>query len=404
MTNQPMAVILAAGEGSRMRPLTATRPKVMLPVAGKPMLEHLVIECREAGVSDFILVVGYREEQVRDRFGDGTTWGIRIRYVSQRRPAGTADALRQASPLLAGPFLLLNGDILMRADDIAPLYRAGTTMLSLVELADVSDKGVVELVGERIVRLHEKSANPPTHLANAGAYYFTPDVFPALQGTQRSPRGEFEITDTIQAMIDAGVPVGFRFVTTWRELGYPWDLLSANEQLMIDLESKNHGVVEAGAVIKGAVVIGKGSIIHSGSYIVGPVIIGQDCDVGPNCFIRPATTIGDRCHVGTGVEIKNSIIMGGTFVPHLSYVGDSVIGENCNLGAGTQIANLRLDNANIRVNGRDTGRLKLGAIIGDGVSTGINSSINPGTIIGSGAVIGPGALASGLIAAGARVF
>ena len=292
MTNQPMAVILAAGEGSRMRPLTATRPKVMLPVAGKPMLEHLIIQCREAGVSDFILVVGYREEQVRDHFGDGTKWGIRIRYVSQRRPAGTADALRQASPLLAGPFLLLNGDILMRADDIAPLFRAETTMLSLVELADVSDKGVVELYGEHIVRLHEKSANPPTHLANAGAYYFTPEVFQALEGMQLSPRGEFEITDTIQAMIDAGLPVGFRFVTTWRELGYPWDLLSANEQLMIDLESKNHGVVEAGAVIKGAVVIGKGSIIHSGSYIVGPVIIGQDCDVGPTASsVQPQQSV-----------------------------------------------------------------------------------------------------------------
>ncbi len=387
-----------------MRPLTENRPKVMLPVAGKPMLEYLIIECRSAGLTDFILIVGYHDEQVRGHFGDGTKLGIRIRYAFQRQPAGTADALRQALPFLSGPFLLLNGDILLRSSDIAPLCRAQSTTLSLIELADVSGKGVVELDGERIVRLHEKTLNPPTRLANAGVYYFTPDVFPALECMRRSSRGEFEITDTIQAMIDAGVPVGYRFVSTWRELGYPWDLLSANEDMMIDLEPRNDGIVEDGAALKGPVVIGKGSIVRSGSYIVGPVLIGEDCDIGPNCFIRPATSLGDHCHIGAGVEVKNSIIMAGTFIPHLSYIGDSVIGENCNFGAGTQVANLRFDKANVRVGDRDTGRLKLGAILGDGVSTGINSSVNPGTLIGSGAVIGPGAVALGIITAGARVF
>ncbi|MEN8615357.1 bifunctional sugar-1-phosphate nucleotidylyltransferase/acetyltransferase [Dehalogenimonas sp. THU2] len=397
-------VIMAAGEGSRMRPLTETRPKVMLPVVGKPMLEHLVEGCREAGYSDLIIITGYYGEKVREYFGDGGALGVRIRYVSQRRAQGTADALKQAVPLLDGPFMLLNGDIMLRAGDISLLGASQATTLSLTQPASVEGMGVVELEGERVVRLHEKSANPPTCLANAGAYYFTTDIFAALERTTRSPRGEFEITDTIQLLIDGGVPVLHRFLTSWRDIGYPWELLAANEELSAKTTSQIDGVVEPGVVIKGAIAIGEGSTVRSGSYITGPAVIGKHCDIGPNCYIRPFTSIGDHCHIGAGVEIKNSIIMAGTKVPHLSYVGDSVIGENCNLGAGTQVANLRFDRRNVQILGRDSGRHKLGVIMGDGVSTGVNACINPGTVIGSYALIGPGAVVSGRVAAGARVF
>ena len=157
-------------------------------------------------------------------------------------------------------------------------------------------------------------------------------------------------------------------------------------------------------MLKGAVSIGKGTIVRSGTYIVGPVIIGSNCDIGPNCFIRASTAIGDNCHIGAAVEVKNSIIMSGSKVPHLNYVGDSVIGENCNLGAGTKVANLKLDKRNIFIDGKDTGRRKLGAIIGDNVQTGINSSINVGTLIGNNSFIGPGALAHGIISPGSKIF
>jgi NDP-sugar pyrophosphorylase family protein len=162
--------------------------------------------------------------------------------------------------------------------------------------------------------------------------------------------------------------------------------------------------VEEYVVLKGAVDIGKGTVIRSGAYIVGPVIIGEDCDIGPNCFIRPTTAIGNSCHIGAAVEVKNSIIMNGTKIPHQNYVGDSVIGEGCNLGAGTKIANLRLDKRNIQAAGMDTGRRKLGAIIGDGVEIGIIASINVGTIIGNNALIGPGAVVSGVVLPGSKLF
>jgi len=144
--------------------------------------------------------------------------------------------------------------------------------------------------------------------------------------------------------------------------------------------------------------------VRSGSYIVGPVVIGQDCAIGPNCYIRPHTSIGDGCHIGAAVEVKNSIIMNNSDAPHHNYVGDSIIGEGCNLGAGTKIANLRLDEQDITVAGRNTSRRKLGVIMGDNVKTGINACINVGCMIGNDAKIGPGAIAHGIISPGSKIF
>ncbi len=205
-------------------------------------------------------------------------------------------------------------------------------------------------------------------------------------------------------MIDMDYNIGYQPISHWLDLSYPWDLLSANESLLAGLKPENLGKVEENVVIKGTVVIGENTVVRSGSYLVGPVVIGAGCDIGPNCYIRPATAIGDGCRIGAAVEIKNSIIMKNCKVPHHNYIGDSVIGEDCNLGSGTKIANLRLDKKDIIVAGIASQRRKLGAILGDGVETGINTSINVGTIIGNNAFIGPGAVASGVIAPNSRIF
>ena len=198
------------------------------------------------------------------------------------------------------------------------------------------------------------------------------------------------------------------YLKKWKDIIYPWNLLEANEEILNSIERKIDGMVEENVTIKGEVVVGKGSIIMNGSYIEGPAVIGKNCKIGPNCYIRPYTSIRDNCHIGNASEIKNSIIMDNSNVPHQNYVGDSVIGQNCNLGAGTKIANLRMDKKNIKVflNGKkiDTKRRKLGAIIGDNVQTGINAMINVGTIIGNDVFIGPGAIARGEIKPNARVM
>jgi UDP-N-acetylglucosamine diphosphorylase/glucosamine-1-phosphate N-acetyltransferase len=398
------AVILAAGEGCRMQPLTYTRPKVMLPLANKPILEHLVGELKKSGISDFIFIVGYHDEKIRNYFGDGTKWAVNIQYCNQKKQLGTADALKMVSGLINDNFIMANGDVIIDHRDIQNLISYDQNMMSIIELPDVSGLGVVECQNGQVTRIYEKSTDPPSRLANAGIYLFTRDIFNAIELTPKSPRGEYEITDSIQILIDSGKKIGVLNINKWYDLSYPWDMLNTQEKMMATQAPINRAEIESNVVIKNSVTAGEGTIIRSGSYIVGPVTIGQNCDIGPNCYIRPSTAIGDNCHIGASVELKNSIVMSGTKIPHLNYVGDSVIGENCNLGAGTKIANLKLDKKNIVINSVNTQRRKLGAIIGDNVEVGINTSINVGTLIGNNTFIGPGARVHGIIAPGSKVF
>jgi UDP-N-acetylglucosamine diphosphorylase/glucosamine-1-phosphate N-acetyltransferase len=398
------AVVLAAGEGKRMHPLTLTRPKVMLPIANKPILEYLLGEMKLAGISDFIFIVGYRDEQIRNYFGTGAKWGVRIQYRNQRKQMGTSDALLTVEDLINENFLLANGDNIIDHEDIKYLINNTRNTLSIIELQDVAGLGVVQLTGDRITKLIEKAEKPPSNMANAGLYMFTPDIFQAIKMNIKSPRGEYELPDSIQIMINSGQEVYYQIISSWKDFSYPWNLLTANEEIMSTLQAQNSGDIENNVIMKGMVSVGKGTIIKAGSYIVGPVVIGENCEIGPNCYIRPSTAIGDNCHVGAGVEVKNSIVMTGSKIPHLSYVGDSIIGEKCNLGAGTKIANLKLDKQNIIVNGIDTKRRKLGAILGDRVETGINASINVGTMIGNDCFIGPGALVYGTISPNSKIF
>jgi len=391
------AIIIAAGEGNRMRPLTYTRPKVMLPLANRPIIEHLLIEASKAGIGEFIFITGYHDEQVRDYFGGGDKWGVRIEYCTQRKQLGTADALKMAQELVDGNFVMINGDIIVSRKDIKRLAGKSNNTMSIIEVEDTRDLGIIEVSQNKVIRLHEKTEKPPSHMANAGLYLFTPDIFNAISQTPKSPRGEYEITNSLQLMIDKGYPVAYQKISYWLDLSYPWDLLPANESLLANIESQNLGEIEDNVVMKGVISVGKGTVVKSGSYIVGPVVIGEDCEIGPNCYIRPHSAIGDNCHLGSAVEVKNSIIMRGSKIPHHNYIGDSIIGEECNLGAGTKIANLRLDKKDIIVSDIDTKRRKLGAIIGDRVETGINVSINVGSLIGNNTYIGPAVSVSGMI-------
>lgn len=386
-----------------MRPLTLSRPKVMLPIVNKPILEHLLIEAREAGIGEFIFIVGYCDEQVRSYFGNGDEWGVNITYCEQRKQLGTADAIKMVERRLDGNFVVMNGDVIIGKDDIARLLNNSGTTLSMIEVEDSLGLGMVELKEGRVVRIYEKTRKPPTSMANTGLYMFTPEIFSVISRTAKSPRGEYEITGSVQLLLEAGCDISYQEIKSWFNLTYPWDLLTANESLLARVEPQNLGRVEDNVVLNGPITVGRNTVIRSGSYIIGPVIIGDDCDIGPNCHIRPATSIGDGCHIGAAVEVKNSIIMRGSKIPHHNYVGDSVIGEQCNFGAGTKIANLRLDKKNIRAAGIDTGRRKLGAIIGDHVETGINASINVGSVIGNNAFIGPGAVVNGVILPNSRI-
>jgi bifunctional UDP-N-acetylglucosamine pyrophosphorylase/glucosamine-1-phosphate N-acetyltransferase len=235
----------------------------------------------------------------------------------------------------------------------------------------------------RVKRLVEKPKEVFSTLANIGVYKFTPRVFEILRETPLSERGEIEITSAIQTLADEGEFCVVPAEGYWLPIGYPWHLLDVNKFLLeTTLRNDIRGEVAEGASINGTVSIGQGTVVRPGVYIEGPVIIGDECEIGPNCYIRPATSIGNGCKVGQGCEVKNSILMDGAKVPHLSYVGDSVLGARANLGCGTVVANYRHDSGNHKsvIKGElvDTGRRKFGVILGDDVHTGINTSLYPG--------------------------
>lgn len=375
------AVVFAAGKSTRTYPLTLTRPKPLLPIANKPILAHQLDALPDA-VDTAVLVVGYRHEMIRAAFG-AEYRGRKLVYVEQVEQKGTGHALLQCARLIEEPFMAFNGDDLYAAEDFARLaLQRQAALVKTVE--DPRRYGIYEVTAEnKVVRLVEKPEEVFSNLANIGAYKFTPEVFDVLAHTAPSGRGEIEITCAIQTLADRG---DFRVVVAerhWLPIGYPWDLLDANLYMLDNyMPGEIHGEVSPAAHVNGPLYVGKGSVVRPGVYIEGPVMIGEGCTVGPNCYLRPGTVLGRGCKVGQGCEIKNSILMDGAAVPHLSYVGDSVIGEKANLGCGTVTANFRHDGKNHRsqVKGElvDTGRRKLGAIIGDGVHTGIHTAIYPG--------------------------
>jgi len=404
--------ILAAGEGVRMRPLTSNIPKPLLSVAGRPFLEHNIDALKGAGIKDIILLIGWKANRIREHFGDGSSFGVRIEYVEQKERLGTAHAISMIKDKVDSPFFCLYGDVVLTHESVKGLVehhrKVKGSVMALTSVPDPRRYGCIKVQDGVVVDIMEKPEVPEGNLVNAGAYVLEPAIFDAIAETKKSVRGEYEITDSFRIMMAKSHLYTHLLTGEWMDVARPWDLLEANRILMEGLETRIEGTVSDKATIVGDVEIGKGSEVLAGSYIVGPAIIGKDCVIGPNAYIRPSTSIGDGCKIGNSVEIKNSIIMDGTKVPHLSYVGDSVIGERCNLGAGTKIANLRLDEKEVMVvvDGKKTGsgRRKLGAIIGDDVKTGINATIDVGTIIGEGSFIGMGALAKGTIAPGSKVF
>lgn len=398
------AVILTAGEGTRMRPLTLTRPKTMLPIAGKPILQYNIEALRENGIKDILMITGYHESKVKEYFNNGENFNVNIRYHTQKEQLGTANAIKYAQEHVEDHFIVLNGDIITEPATIKDLlshYKKADTTIILREVEDPSQFGVVKLEGDNVKDIIEKPpANKiPSNLINTGIYLFNHKIFHYIERTKKSPRGEYEITDSIKMQIKDGLTIkGIKSKRQWIDVGKPWELLEANETLLKNIKEDIKGEIENNVTIHGPIILEENSIIRSGTYITGPVYIGKNCDIGPNSYIRANTSIGDNVSIGNAVEIKNSIIMDKTNINHLSYVGDSVIGENCNLGAGTNIANLRFDDNHVKMTIKgekiDTGRRKMGVIFADNVKTGVNSSFNPGVKVGVGSQIGPGSIIS----------
>ena len=396
------AVVLAAGQGVRLWPLTENRPKHMIPIGGRPIISYVIESLRRNEITNIIVVVGYKKESIQNYLGNGGDFSLHVEYLVQPRVAGTADAVRLAEGRVGNqPFMVLNGDQLISFNSVEKVLAVHKTypydhVMGLVPVDRPENYGVVSVEESRVKSILEKphARGLLGDLVNAGIYVFQTEIFSAIRRTRKSKRNEFEITDSLKSLIQLGsVRAALIDRNSWIDIGRPWDLLEANERILKKCEHRIDGVIEEGARIVPPVIISKDARVHAGSVLIGPVFVGEGTELGPNCRIRSCTSIGKRVKIGPSCDIKNSIIMDDTKVPHLTYIGDSVIGEKCNFGAGTNVANLRLDDATVetRIRGRvvNSGRLKFGIITGDNVRTGINASLMPGVKIGSGSWIGP---------------
>ncbi|QLH78764.1 NTP transferase domain-containing protein [Halosimplex rubrum] len=384
-------VLLTAGEGTRMRPLTESLPKPMLPVADRPLVAHAADAAVDAGASELILVVGYEAQAVREYFGDEYR-GVPVEYAVQAEQLGTAHAVDCASDHLDGPFVVLNGDDLYDRASVDALFSADGPAVGTYRVDDPTSYGVFEVDGGVVTGIIEKPSDPPTDLVNVGAYRFPAEAREWLD-VPMSERGEHEITDVLSRVIDER-SVRTVEVDRWLGCGRPWELLEANEWKLSELDRDLRGEVHESADLRGDVVVEAGATVDAGVVVEGPALIAEGAELGPNAYVRGATLLAADTHVGNAVEIKNSVIMAGTHVPHHSYVGDSVLGRDVNFGAGTKVANLRHDGGDVyfTVKGDriSTGRRKFGVVAGDGAKTGINTSLNPGVKLSAGATTAPG--------------
>ena len=395
------AVVLAAGKGVRLWPLTENRSKHMIPVAGKPIVEHVISAIRSAGIRSIVLVTRYRSELVKKHIGNGSKLGVTVDYVDQPDISGTASAISMAQDQVgSNDFLVAYGDLVVtpRAiNRVVDTYRkkGRKPTIGLIPVSRPESYGMAKVSGDLLTEIIEKpsQSQSPSNLANTGIYVLNPTIFDHLQTTLRSGRGEFEITDTISSLAKTGTPVAWARIdpSDWQDIGKPWDVLAANARLLARSKRRIAGRIEEGAKVTGQVTIEKGALIRTGTVIEGPARIGEGAVIGPLAHIRSGTCVGKRSIIGAFCEVKNSIIMDHTKIPHLSYVGDSIIGEHCNLAAGTIVANLKLSDNTVRMRIKDslvdTGLRKLGIVTGDNVRTGINASFMPGIRIASGAVI-----------------
>ncbi len=384
------AVILAGGNGVRMQPMTFTRPKPLLSIIDKTIIEHN-LDNLNGIVGEVIIIIGYKGEMIKSLIGDKYK-NMKIRYVLQEEQIGTGDAAKRSAEFLDDKFILLNGDDVYSRVDIKNILKKCPSIL-LGKVKNPSFFGVVEHDGSIVKNLVEKPDKFPENcLVNTGLYFLDKSIFDFE--IEESSRGEYEFTDYIRTLL-LNETIYFKEAKEWFPVSYPWNLLEVNEIMMNYIKRDVKGLIEKNCTIEGEVKIEKGSVIKNGTYIKGPVFIKKNSVIGPKSIIQGKTIIGEKSFVEGGSEIKNSIIGDETFIKSLSYVGDSIIGDNCVLEAGVILNNF-LDGEKIKSVIRDkkidTEKSNFGSVLGDNVRIGANSSLMPGVTIGSNSIIEPASL------------
>ncbi|MCC7566193.1 MAG: NTP transferase domain-containing protein [Methanomicrobiaceae archaeon] len=381
------AVILAAGEGNRLRPLTRSRPKAMIPVANRPIIEYVINALLENGIRDITVVVGYRKEHVIRYLNQ---LDVPIQVVVQERQLGTAHALKCAESEISGDFLLLPGDNYINAESIARIRNERNAML-VKEHPNPSNFGVVVIRNGWVRSIIEKPEDAPAFTVSTGIYSFNPDVFDYLQSN--------ELPDVIMSMLESDERIRAIPADDWQDAIYSWDLLKMNGRMLKGIAPQSGGTISSGVTLRGLVRIGKGTTIGPNTVIYGPAIIGDDCEIAPNCVIMPDTSIGSRVEIEPFTSVKDSLIMDDVRIGSHSRIVEAVIGQGCVLGDHTTTH----PEETFFEAGDGVIRAEFGAVLGDGIRAAPFTTFK-NCVVGNNVIIKGGRVVLGLIEDGARVM
>lgn len=378
-----VAVILAGGEGYRLRPFTKDEPKVMMPIVNKPLIEYIVEAIVASGIKDIVVVVGYKKEKIQTYFEDGTRYNAKIRYVVQNKQMGTLHALATSASAIKDRrnVLVLPGDNIIDSRDLRELIVMGpnTTMITESEIPSkygvcLIKRGKLEVIFEKP---DEKTVPSLPNTIATGIYYFDYNTYRDLIALVK--KGIYKVSEGINILLsDRGVVIDTLKARTWVDIVYPWDLIKLNIYGLNAVAGMIHGTVEKGAVVKPKAIIGNGSIIKSSSYIDHATSIGDGCIVGPGCYISKSS-IGHNVTIGANTVIISSVIMDDVSIAPGCIIENSVIGYGTKIGANVVF---HKDKARYEVSGERIFVSEAGAIIGPDTKIGASVTIAPGIIIG----------------------
>ena len=390
------AVVLAAGEGMRLRPMTRNRPKPMLHAANRPILEYVLDALVDSGTEDIVLVVGYKHDRVQNHFGPHYR-DVPITYVRQNKQLGTGHALLEAREHVDEPMLVVNGDCLIDENlviDVCDTFDAGDgePTLAVLEGPDARQYGAVELRDGFVEDIIEKPTTDDYRLINAGIYAFDESIFAAIDDTPRT-EGELGLTDTLVREIERGRVRGVETSGLWVDATYPWDLLTLGQEVLA------RGLIDEPQRAEG-VWVNETAIVHEDATLQPPVVVGPDCEVGPGAVVGPDTALGQNVTVGANATLDTCVLDDDTRVEAGSTLIDAVTGQNVHLGPATVVSGGPSD---VRVGNEIFEAEALGALMADRVHAEGGVTFAPGALVGSSAHLDAGVTVDGQISEGTEV-
>lgn len=382
------AIILASGEGSRLRPLTDTTPKPLLKILGKPLISYTLENLEKLGIKETIIVVKYKHELFQEILWE-SLWAMKLSYHLQGEKNGTAAALVGIDIPADKKILILYGDSLYPKKELKKVIESSDYGCLVQEVENPEIYGIFEEQNGKATRIIEKPSEDIGNLANMGGFLVNGSFLTLCAEVPVSSREEYEIPDALNIFVTQETFVLHRIEEALLDIGYSWNLLDANKHFLENLKDSDiQGTIEKNVHLDGNIILEEWAIIKSGSYIEGNCYFGKNSIIGPNAYVRGNTSLWEDSKIWFCVEVKNSYIGDHTKISHLSYLWDSVVGNHVNLGCGFKVANLRHDGKTHKVMVKekliDTGRRKFGCIIGDNTKAAINTQVYPGRVFPTG--------------------